>query len=583
MNTLKRFAKFYKPHMLLFILDMIAATIVAAADLFYPQITSNVINDYVPNGNLRMMLIWCGVLLGIYLLKAGLTYFMQYYGHIMGVRMQADIRTKMFAHLQRLPFSYFDENKTGTIMSRIINDLMDISELAHHGPEDLFLSLIMLVGSFVLLCRISIPLTLIVFAIVPFIVLFAILIRKRMNEAFTQTRVEIAEVNANVENAIAGIRVSRSYTCRDNEEKKFAKSNTRFVAARSKAYKVMGEFGAAMGLFTDVLYLVVLVGAGLFFFYGKINIGDFVAYLLYINSFLNPIRKLISFFEQYQNGMTGFKRYEELMEQAEESEKEGALEPESLKGEIDFHDVSFGYAAKTEDTEGKHMVISDLSLHIEPGHTVALVGPSGGGKTTLCHLIPRFYEVDAGNITIDGMDITEMSRMALRKNIGLVQQDVFLFTGTIRENIAYGRLDASDEEIMEAAKKANIHDYIMTLDEGYDTYIGERGVKLSGGQKQRISIARVFLKDPSILILDEATSALDNATEMLIQESLEKLSEGRTSIIVAHRLSTVKNADEIIVLNEEGIAERGTHEELIAQNGIYAGLYQYQFKQAVTL
>ena len=583
MKTLKRFAQFYKPHLLLFILDMIAATIVAAADLFYPQITSNVINDYVPNGKLRQMLIWCGVLLGIYLLKAALTYFMQYYGHIMGVRMQADIRTKMFAHLQRLPFAYFDENKTGTIMSRIINDLMDISELAHHGPEDLFLSVVMLIGSFVLLCRISIPLTILVFAIVPFIVIFALFMRKRMNDAFTQARVEIAEVNANVENSIAGIRVSRSYTCRDNEEKKFAKSNIRFVAARSKAYKVMGEFGATMGLITDILYLVVLVGAGLFFFYGKINIGDFVAYLLYINSFLNPIRRLIGFFEQYQNGMTGFKRYEELMDQAEETEKENALEPESLKGEIEFHDVSFGYATKSEGDETKHMVIDHLSLHIKPGHTVALVGPSGGGKTTLCHLIPRFYEVDSGRITIDGMDITDMSRMALRKNIGLVQQDVFLFTGTIRENIAYGRLDATEEEIMEAAKKANIHDYIMTLDEGYDTYVGERGVKLSGGQKQRISIARVFLKNPSVLILDEATSALDNATEMLIQQSLEELAQGRTSIVVAHRLSTVKNADEIIVLNDEGIAERGTHEELLNKNGIYAGLYQYQFKQAATL
>ncbi len=584
MGTLKRFVKFYKPHLLLFSLDMLAAIIVAAADLFYPEITSNIINDYVPTGNLRLMLIWGGVLLGIYLLKAGLNYFMQYYGHIMGVRMQSDIRTDMFKHLQRLPFSYFDENKTGTIMSRIINDLMDISELAHHGPEDLFLSFITLIGAFVLLCRISIPLTLIVFAAVPFIVLFAILIRKRMTGAFKQTRIEIAEVNANVENAIAGIRVSRSYTCRDNEEKKFAYYNERFVKARSKAYKVMGEFHSSMTLFTDILYLIVLIGAGLFFYYGKINIGDFVAYLLYINSFLNPLRKLIGFFEQYQNGMTGFTRYEELMAQAQEAEKENALEPESLKGEIAFEDVSFGYAVKNEDEEdAKHMVINHLSLHIEPGHTVALVGPSGGGKTTLCHLIPRFYEVDSGKITIDGMDITDMSRMALRKNIGLVQQDVFLFTGTIRENIAYGRLDATEAEIMEAAKKANIHDYIMTLDEGYDTYVGERGVKLSGGQKQRISIARVFLKNPSILILDEATSALDNATEMLIQQSLEKLAEGRTSIVVAHRLSTVKNADEIIVLNEEGIAERVTHEELIAKGGIYAGLYQYQFKQAVTI
>ncbi len=579
MNTIKRFMKFYKPHLLLFTLDMLAAFIVAAADLFYPQITSNVINHYVPQGNLRLMLIWCGVLLGIYIIKAGLTYFMQYYGHVVGVRIQADIRKNMFQHLQRLPFSFFDENKTGTIMSRIVNDLMDISELAHHGPEDLFLSLIMLIGSFILLCRINVPLTLIIFSIVPFIVLFAVLMRNRMTNAFNQTRVELAEVNANVENAIAGIRVSRSYTCRDNEEAKFDRFNQRFVVARNKAYKVMGEFGGAMGLFTDILYLIVLVGAGMFYFYGKINIGDFVAYLLYINSFLNPIRRLIGFFEQYQNGMTGFKRYEELMDQAEESEKEHALEPQRLNGEIEFHDVSFGYDAKTEDHPEKHMVISNLSLHIQPGHTVALVGPSGGGKTTLCHLIPRFYEVDSGCITIDNIDITDMSRMALRKNIGLVQQEVFLFTGTIRENIAYGRLDATEDEIIEAAKKANIHEYIMTLDKGYDTYVGERGVKLSGGQKQRISIARVFLKNPSILILDEATSALDNATEMMIQQSLEKLSKGRTSIVVAHRLSTVKSADEIIVLNEEGIAERGTHEQLIAKGGIYAGLYQYQFRQ----
>ncbi len=577
MGTIKRFAKFYKPHMLFFTLDMCAALIVAAADLFYPQITSSIINDYVPNQNLKLILVWCGVLLGIYLIKAGLNYFMQYYGHVVGVWIQADIRTEMFHHLQRLPFSYFDENKTGTIMSRIINDLMEISELAHHGPEDLFLSLIMLIGSFVLLCRINVTLTLIIFALIPFIVLFAVLIRKRMNAAFKQTRIEIAEVNANVENAISGIRVSRSYTCRDNEEKKFEVYNQRFVKARSKAYKVMGEFQSSMTLFADILYLVVLAGAGLFFYFGKINIGDFVAYLLYISSFLTPLRKLISFFEQYQEGMTGFKRYEELMAEYEESEKPDALEPESLKGEIAFHNVSFGYDSAEEEGD-KRMVINDLSLHIDPGKTIALVGPSGGGKTTICHLIPRFYEVDSGSITIDGIDITDMSRMALRKNIGLVQQDVFLFTGTLRENIAYGKLDASEEEIIEAAKRANIHDYVMTLKDGYDTYIGERGVKLSGGQKQRISIARVFLKNPSILILDEATSALDNATEMMIQQSLEELSKGRTSIIVAHRLSTVKNADEIIVLNDEGIAERGTHEQLLQRNGIYAALYQYQFK-----
>ncbi len=575
---IRRFTAYYKPHRQLFFWDMFCAFLVAVADLFYPMITKNIINDYVPNQNVRLFVLWALALLAIYFVKAGLNYFIQYYGHVMGVRIQADMREDVFRRLQKLPFSYFDENKTGTIMSRIINDLMDISELAHHGPEDLFLSLVLLVGTFAILCTINVPLTIIVFAALPVVVFFAVKMRTRMNDAFHQTRVEIAEVNANLENSIAGIRVTKAYTCDEFESKKFKRFNESFKRARGHAYKVMGEFNSGMTLFTDLIYLVVLVAGGSFYFRGTIDVGEFTMYLLYINTFLNPVRRLISFFEQYQNGMTGFRRFEEIMAEHEEPESPNALEVEKLEGVIDFENVSFGYEADKGDGQ-VHNVINNLSLHIDKGRSVALVGPSGGGKTTLCHLIPRFYEVTGGRICIDGHDITQLSRSSLRKNIGIVQQDVFLFTGTIRENIAYGNLDATDEQIIEAAKKAKIHDHILSMPQGYDTYIGERGVKLSGGQKQRISIARVFLKNPSILILDEATSALDNATEMLIQSSLEELSKGRTSIVVAHRLSTIKNADEIIVLSDEGIVERGTHEELLQKGGVYKTLYQYQFRE----
>ncbi len=578
MATIRKFIQYYKPHWKLFFADMVCAFIVAVTGLFYPMIAKSMINDYVPNRNLRLLLIWGGVLLAIYLLKAGLNWFIQYYGHIVGVRIQADMRRDIFQRLQRLPFSFFDEHKTGSIMSRIINDLMDISELAHHGPEDLFLSVIMLIGSFIMLCTINIPLTLIIFVFLPFMVWFSVIIRREMSEAFTRTREEMAEINAGLENSIAGIRVSRAYTCGTHEEKKFARYNDRYQKARGDSYRVMAKFFSTTGFFTDFLYLIVLVAGGLFFYFGKIDAGGFAAFLLYINMFLNPVNRLISFFEQFQNGMTGFRRFEEIMAVEEEPETPDAKELRNVRGTIDFDNVSFQYESREDGEDVSHMVIRDLSLHIDPGKTVALVGPSGAGKTTLCHLIPRFYEVSSGTIRIDDQDITGLTRLSLRQNIGMVAQEVFLFTGTIRENIAYGNLDATEEQIIEAAKKANIHDYIMTLDEGYDTYVGERGVKLSGGQKQRISIARIFLKNPAILILDEATSALDNATEMLIQQALEDLSRGRTCIVVAHRLSTIKNADEIIVLTDEGIKERGTHQELLKQNGIYANLYQYQFR-----
>lgn len=574
---IKRFIHYYKPHRKLFFADMFCALLVAICDLFYPMIAKNIINDYVPNRNLRLLLVWAVALVCIYLLKAGLNYFIQYYGHIVGVRMQSDMRRDMFQKLQKLPFSYFDENKTGTVMSRMINDLMDISELAHHGPENLFLSLILLVGSFVILCTINPLLTLIVYAALPFIIFFTVKMRRDMHIAFKRTREEIAEVNANIENAISGIRVSRAYTADKQETKKFELCNGRFVQARSAAYRVMARFFSGMDLCMDMLYVIVLVTGGIFFFQEWIDVGEFAVFLLYINMFLNPVKKLIQFFEQFQNGMSGFERFEQIMTESEEPITGSEIELPKLSGDIDFRHVNFRY--KTDDSD-QSLVLKDLSLHIPQGKTIALVGPSGGGKTTLCHLIPRFYEISAGSITIGEHDIREISRYALRKNIGIVAQDVFLFTGTVRDNIAYGKPDASEEEIISAAKKANIHDTVMTMENGYDTYIGERGVKLSGGQKQRISIARAFLKNPPILILDEATSALDNATEMMIQKSLEQLSQNRTSIIVAHRLSTIKNADEIVVITDDGIKEQGTHQQLLDKGGIYAELYAYQFAES---
>ena len=572
------FIKYYKPHKKLFMFDMFCSFLIALTDLFYPIITKNIINDYVPNRNLRLLLTWAGIILALYLLKMVLNYIVSYWGHIVGVRMQGDMRRDMFRKLQKLPFSFFDENKTGTILSRLVNDLMDVSELAHHGPEDLFLSVIMFIGSFIALSTINIWLTLIIYALIPFVVFFSVKMRRRMKEAFIKTREEVAEVNANVETSISGIRVSRAYTCEAHENAKFDKANEKYKEARGSAYKAMGQFHSAMTFFTDFLYLAALVAGGLFFYNGfvspessfAIDSGEFAAFILYMAMLLKPINRFISLFEQLQNGMTGFSRFREIMEKSDEPESENARVLENAKGDIVFSDVTFSYP--TGDT-GKG-VLNNLSLSIESGKTVALVGPSGGGKTTLCNLIPRFYELDGGNITIDGIDITELSRYSLRKNIGIVAQDVFLFSGTVRENIAYGDLDADEDAIIEAAKRANIHDYIMTLEKGYDTRVGERGINLSGGQKQRISIARVFLKNPPILILDEATSALDNVTEMQIQQSLEELAKGRTVIVVAHRLSTIQNADEILVINQDGIAERGNHEELLSLGGIYANLYK---------
>lgn len=585
-GMLKKFVSYYKPHKALFFWDTFCSILVAGINLLYPTIARNIINQYVPQHNLRLIAIWSAVLLGIYILKAGLNYFIQYWGHVMGVRIQSDMRRDFFRHVQRLPFSYFDENKTGTIMSRIINDLFEVAELAHHGPEEVLISSFTLIGSLVMVFLINPYLGFIILIILPFMFWFAIKQRSRLTRTFTETRKETGEINAEVESSISGIRVSRAYTATEHELNKFDASNGRFVAARTRAYKAMGIFGSGMGFFTDLLYLVALVFGGLLLYFsetgqggfllyfGKIESGDYAGFILYISTIISPIRTLTTIFESIQGGMTGFKRFQEIMHVASESDSPDAVDVDRLDGDIHFEHVSFRYDS---NVKGDELVLKDIDFVIPQGKTVALVGPSGGGKTTLCHLIPRFYDVQDGRITIGGMDTTHISRYSLRRNVGIVAQDVFLFGGTVKENIAYGNFDATDEEIIEAAKKANIHDYIMTLPDGYQTQVGERGVKLSGGQKQRISIARVFLKNPPILILDEATSALDNVTEAMIQQSLEKLSEGRTTIVVAHRLSTIENADEILVLTSKGIEERGTHKQLLEQNGIYAGLYNHLY------
>lgn len=564
---LKRFCTYYKPHLKIFTADMAAAFLLSVCTMIYPLITRQMLIDFIPNREVKLLVIWAAVLLGIYLVKYFLNYFVTYYGHVMGVDMQATMRRDVFSHLETLPLSYFDDNKTGTIMSRIINDLMDVSELAHHGPEDLFLSIVMLVGSFIVMGSIYMPLTLIIYSLLPFMVFFALKKQKKMKDAFAASKKEVGEVNATLENSISGIRVSKAYTNSEREKELFERGNSRFVGARSLAYKAMAEFYSGMNLGMDVLRVAMYVAGGLFVFYGKIDIADFTAFSLYISLFISPIERLVGFIEQYQNGMTGFRRFIEIMDCKPESDKPGASLLENVKGDVSFENVSFSYP------DGKK-VLDGLSFDIEAGKTLALVGPSGGGKTTICHLIPRFYEVCGGRITIDGHDTRDVTLESLRKNIGIVSQDVFLFDSTIYDNIAYGCPDATREQIERASELANISDYIASLPEGYDTLVGERGVRLSGGQKQRIAIARVFLKNPPILILDEATSALDNVTEMLIQKSLFELCRGRTTIVVAHRLTTVKNADEILVITDDGIAERGTHTGLLEYGGIYAGLWR---------
>lgn len=571
---IKKFIPYYKPHFKLFALDMICAFIIAGIDLVFPMFTRTVVNDILPEGDMRTLYVLGLGMLGLVVIRTICTYVVDKWGHIVGVRMEHEMRNDIFAHIQTLSFSYFDNNKTGNIMSKIVNDLRDITELAHHGPEDLFISLIMIVGSFFILLGINVQLTLIIFAFIPFIIWFAIIQRKNMMKAFRGQKKEIGNVNSDIESSISGIRVSKSFTNEEFEMKKFQAGNDRFRKIREEAFTHMGVFSTGVQFFTTFLKVFVIVAGGFFFYKGYIDIGDLFAYVLYISFFLQPIIKLSQFMQQFQDGMAGFERFIEVMEtEPEVEDKEDAIRLKDVVGKVRFENVTFSYNDSGEN------VIKDINYTIESGKTVALVGPSGGGKTTLCHLIPRFYDTTDGKITIDGKNIKDLTLTSLRRNIGLVQQDVFLFTGTIKENILYGDINASDEKVIEAAKNANIHDFIMSLENGYDTDIGEKGIKLSGGQKQRLSIARVFLKNPPILILDEATSALDNQTEMIIQESLKKLSKGRTTIVIAHRLSTIRNADEIIVLTNEGIKEQGNHKMLMEQSGIYARLYNSQFNE----
>ncbi|MDD7735266.1 MAG: ABC transporter ATP-binding protein, partial [Bacillales bacterium] len=568
----KRFISYYKPHIRMFTLDMVASLLVSVIGMCYPILTRKVFNDFVPNANITMILIFGGVLLVLYFIRMLLRYFVQYYGHVIGVKMQAQMRSDMFKHLEELPYSYYDEHETGKIMSRMTNDLQNVSELAHHGPENLFICGFMVIGSFVYLCTINWLLSLIIFACVPILVAISLIMRKRMREAFTETRKNVAIINSSLESSISGIRVTKAFTNNEKEIEKFEIGNDQYVKSRSKAYKAMGAFSSSTNFIMDLFYLVCVVAGGIIAITTDTFLtADYLAFVVSISLFISPLTTLINFVEQYQDGTTGFKRFLEIMDEKPEKENPNAIEDVSLQGNIEFKNVYFSYETKAN-------ILNDISFKINKGETIALVGESGGGKTTICHLIPNFYKVTSGEILIDGININDLSFKALRRAIGIVQQDVFLFNGTIKENILYGKLDASFEEVVLASKRANIYDYIMTLPDGFDTEIGERGVKLSGGQKQRLSIARVFLKNPPILILDEATSALDNTTEIMIQDALNELAKGRTTIVVAHRLSTIKNANRIFVVNAGVIVEEGSHEELLSLNGIYARLYNLQFR-----
>ena len=573
MDLLKRFIVYYKPHKKIFILDMMCSFFVALIGMGYPIITRYMLNDFIPSKKLDLVII-CGIsLFIIYLIRMLLRYFIQFYGHIMGVRMQAQMRSDMFNKLERLPYTYYDEHETGSLMSRMTNDLFDISEIAHHGPENIFIAGFTLLASFIYLMLINWILALIIFACVPLLILVTAHFRHQMRVAMRESKIAMAKINSSLESSISGIRVTKAFTNTKKEQEKFEKSNESFVKARSSAFNAMGKFFASSQFITDIFNIIVLLAGGIFLYNGYIDIADYSTFIISVNMFITPINQLINFVEQFQNGTTGFKRFLEIMDEEEENVIEGNKICPKLKGDITFSHVKFHY----KSSKG---ILNDISFTIPHGEKVALVGPSGGGKTTICHLIPRFYDINEGEITLDGENIKDFTLESLRKQIGIVQQDVFLFGGTIRDNILYGNLEASEEELIEASKKANIYDYIMSLPKGFDTDIGERGVKLSGGQKQRLSIARIFLKNPSILILDEATSALDNTTELLIQKALDELCKGRTAIVVAHRLSTIRNADKIIVISDGKIKEEGSHDELIKQNGAYKLLYDLQFKES---
>lgn len=571
----RRFIAYYRPHKLLFGADMAASLLISLLGMVYPVMTNRLLNDFIPNRAYRSIIIAGSVVLTLYFVRMLLRYFVQYQGHMVGTYMQAQMRRELFAHLERLPFSFFDDNETGAIMSRMTSDLFEVSELAHHGPENLLTCTVMIGLSFGYLCTINVWLTLIIFACVPLLVAVSAYLRKKMRDAFKERRKSNAVINAALESSITGVRVTKAYTNVEREQEKFEVGNQMYIDACAKSYSAMGKFHSSTSFITDVFNVIILIAGGLFLYKGSINFGEYSTFIVSVNLFIAPVQTLIQFMEQWQNGATGFRRFVEIMDIPEEKDAPDAEDIGEVQGEVELRDVSFSY-----EKDGQRDILEHVSLTIEKGAKMALVGPSGGGKTTICHLIPNFYQLgdNDGSILIDGIDIRKITMESLRRSIGIVQQDVFLFAGTIRENIAYGCLDATDEQIIDAAKKANLHEFVAGLPDGYDTEIGERGIKLSGGQKQRVSIARVFLKNPSILILDEATSALDNTTEVLIQQSLDELCKGRTTLVVAHRLSTIRNADCIAVVTGGRITESGTHDALMKQGGTYKELYELQFR-----
>lgn len=570
---LKRFLAYYKPHKKLLALDLLASLLISVIGMVYPVVTRNMLNDYIPNKLYSTIVIAGIIVLTLYVIRMLLRYFVQYYGHVIGVKMQSRMRQDLFDHLEKLPFRFYDNHETGRIMTRITSDLFEVCELAHHGPENLLISTVMIILSFCYLITIDWILTLIIFACVPILILVSMHYRKAMKAAFDERRKSNATINAAVESSITGIRVTKAYTNAPREVEKFAKGDEEFVASSYHAYNAMAKFHSSTSFIIDIFNVFILIAGGLFLYAGRISFGDYSTFIVSVNLFINPVNTLIGFMEQFQNGISGFRRFVEIMDEEPEKNAPDAMPLTDVKGDIEFRNVSYAY-------DPEKGVLDQINLTVKQGQKLALVGPSGGGKTTLCHLLPGFYTLEegCGQIFIDGKELRSLTLESVRKQIGIVQQDVFLFVGTIRENILYGKPTATDEEIIEAAKRANIHDYIMTLEHGYDTEIGERGVKLSGGQKQRLSIARVFLKDPAILILDEATSALDNTTEVLIQQALDELCRGRTTLVVAHRLSTIRNADEIAVIVNGRITERGTHEQLIERGGTYKDLYALQFR-----
>lgn len=575
-NEWKKFFSYYKPYKKIFAADMFFAFLGAAITLIIPLIIRYITNDVIyreASESLHTILVLTGVMGVLVILECYCNYFITYYGHMMGAKMEYNMRNEIFAHYQKLSFSFFDNQKVGQLMSRVTNDLFDISELFHHGPEDIVISLIKLLGSLAILLSINWPLALVAFAIVPIMLVYAFYFNVRMKRAFVKNRARIADINAQIEDNLSGIRVVKSFANEDMEMDKFKAGNNRFVESKRESYKYMGLYHSGLGAFTTLINIIVIATGAVFITANIISITDLITFLLYINNFTEPIKKLINFTEQFQNGASGYTRFLEILSiNPDIVDNPDAKELINAKGDIVFENVSFRYEDFSET------VLSNLNLHVKEGEYIALVGTSGVGKSTLCSLIPRFYDVSEGRILIDGIDIRDFTLKSLRNNIGIVQQDVYLFTGSVMDNIRYGRPDATDAEIVAAAQNANAHEFIMNLPEGYDTNIGQRGIKLSGGQKQRLSIARVFLKNPPILIFDEATSALDNESEKVVQESLEKLARNRTTFVIAHRLSTIRNAQKILVLTENGIAESGTHEELLSKNGIYAELYNMQFK-----